>query len=68
MFAIVYMRPDGWWDAEGRWDSVEAARKSGNAHAWNGRSWAIVTAESLEWDEDNDTFMLNGEISPEHVE
>lgn len=42
MFAIVYLRPDGWWEAGRSWDSFAGALKDGEDHEWNGSAWGIV--------------------------
>jgi len=46
-YAIVYLRPDGWWSAGEGWESIEAARADAQKHEWNGRAWGIVHTDSL---------------------
>jgi hypothetical protein len=41
-WALVYLRPDGWWEAGRGWDTLHDAREDGKTHAWHGTSWGIV--------------------------
>ena len=46
-FALVYLRPDGWWSAGTGWNTIEGARTDGQEHDWNGRAWGITLTSSL---------------------
>jgi hypothetical protein len=41
-WALVYLRPDGWWEAGRGWVTLHDAERDGKAHEWHGTSWAIV--------------------------
>lgn len=41
-WALVYLRPDGWWEAGRGWDTLHDARDDGIAHDWKGSDWGIV--------------------------
>lgn len=41
-WALVYLRPDGWWEAGRGWDLLADARNDGESHDWKGSSWGIV--------------------------
>jgi hypothetical protein len=41
-WALVYMRPDGWWEAGRGWETLHDARESGKQHDWLGTDWGIV--------------------------
>jgi hypothetical protein len=41
-FAIVYLRPDGWWEAGRGWDTLADAKSDGEDHDWRGGEWGIV--------------------------
>jgi hypothetical protein len=48
-WALVYLRPDGWWEAGRGWDTLHDAREGGKAHTWHGSKWGIVNIpEDLE--------------------
>ena len=41
-WALVWLRPDGWWEAGRGWDTLHDARKEGEAHDWKGADWGII--------------------------
>ena len=45
IFAIVYLRPDGWWEAGRGWDNIEDAKRDGEAHDWRGTHWGIINID-----------------------
>jgi len=48
-WALVYLRPDGWWEAGRGWATLHDARESGKVHTWHGSKWGIVNIpEDLE--------------------
>lgn len=47
-YSIVYLRPDGWWEAGNGWDTVDEAREDGRLHEWRHTKWAIVPTEIVE--------------------
>jgi hypothetical protein len=41
-WGLVYLRPDGWWEAGRGWDTLHDARVSGEEHDWKGTDWGVV--------------------------
>jgi len=46
-YAIVYLRPDGWWLAGDGFADEPAAQSAGEAHDWQGSQWRVVPANEL---------------------
>ena len=47
-FAILYMRPDGWWVAGDGFVDLQDAIGAGDEHNWNGTDWKVVESDNLE--------------------
>lgn len=72
-FAIVYLRPDGWWCAGDGFVSEMDAIGAGDDHDWRGTDWKVVAtselvatlcAEALEDWEATDLRQQGGGVSP----
>lgn len=50
-YAIMYMRPDGWWIAGEGWDDESEAVKAMNDHDWNGSEHKVIPVGSKEYEE-----------------
>lgn len=44
-YAIVYLRPDGWWVAGTGARSRDEATQDAEAHDWRGSVWKVVPSE-----------------------
>ena len=41
-WALVYLRPDGWWEAGRGWLTMHDAVKDGKTHDWKGTDWGVI--------------------------
>lgn len=41
-YSIVYLRPDGWWEAGKGWTEHDDAIADGQEHDWRGRAWGVA--------------------------
>lgn len=46
-YSIVYMRPDGWWEAGSGWLTEAGAVLDGEAHNWGASPWAVVPTSKI---------------------
>lgn len=60
-YALVYLRPDGWWSAGVGWKSVDAARTAGREHNWRGADWDICSADRLVAGDEGELHLPAGE-------
>lgn len=47
-WAIIYMRPDGWWCAGVGFESPDDAVEHAQKHEWRGSKWGICPQDLLE--------------------
>jgi hypothetical protein len=47
-YAIVYLRPDGWWLAGDGFDDEAEAQAAGEKHDWRGSTWKTIPSAALE--------------------
>lgn len=41
-YSLVYLRPDGWWEAGKGWATLGDAVADGSDHDWRGRAWGVA--------------------------
>lgn len=45
IYALVYSRPDGWWEAGRGWTTLEGAKEDGLKHDWGRTEWGVIEVD-----------------------